>query len=262
MHLRRLPWKRNHFVQSSEPSEELAVLGELGCPSGIEEPRGGAAFGSGEDYRQAKVERTEEYLEAVQRGEAATARSRASGSASFGPKTRDVRRKQETALRTFQALRGEAAPPMATAPAIAGTGSGTLVSSMQVQQGMTAVRRQARMEAKHKRLRLAEDITQLQAFSRRLTAQMQEELFQLAPALLPLPTRFTALPSVALPVLRATTAAADSAVAIAAWAAAHSRTSNLQTALRRDALAWSTATAAPQRWDAGGCSSAMRFCVR
>ena len=184
-------------------------------------------------YQEAKRLRTQEYQRAERRGEAATQRHSVTGQASFGPKTRALRRKQVTrgrallygaAARAKAAAESAASVPAAIEPALA----------VDLSQHMSQLRKDVVSRAKARRAEDQELLAKLDEWRNSEGGACLETLLNLEPALAPLAGALHPVPQQGLLAFEWAPNNVDKATQVADLAASTSRRNNLLQALQAD----------------------------
>ena len=194
---------------------------------------GGGSFNFGAEYREAKERQTPEYLEAVRAGKAATQRAKATGAPAFGERTRATRRKQLSALTASRAATAQGRPGELSAAAnlIAGPHIGAVPN---LKEEMTLVRKETLQVRRQQHADKDRELQRLRTYVSDHQPALIEQLMTSLPDIGPLPLTFHLQPAPQMALLEFVPDFKKTAVQAAAWAASHSRESNLHTAFLRD----------------------------
>ena len=187
-----------------------------------------------EEYREAKRQRSAEYLQAEEIGRAATERHRDMGLPSFGPPPRTVRRSQ-TRLQPGTSLVSEQGALRPTAAMQVGEQPARLTfQDLDLDTALTKVRKEAMRVGRAKASAERASMRALQKFQEEHTGALHEACLAAMPDAAPFISDFKMIPHESLMVAEVALDPVDDAECVAEWASANARRSNLKAALLAD----------------------------
>ena len=185
------------------------------------------------EYRKAKEDQSAEYIRSLEVGAAATKKHREVGGPSFGEATRAIRRRRLTESMASQRLAGAAAPSSSTSVQLNPPENFLQALTGDFDQQLRQIRSGVRQESKLKRLVFSKTLEELQGFLDKNEAMVREKILSALPGAVPWASSLHLLPQVGMEVLEVAFDSVDKALAIASWASANSRSSNLKSTLEQ-----------------------------
>ena len=181
-------------------------------------------------YQDMKRKDPEQFRKLEAQGQAATAYHQQTGAASFGPSSREIRRKQLKRM-VAQSTPSQDLLPRGLLVSNSTVASGLSSTQVSVPEQLTDVRRQDRQQNAIKRQQLRGTALALLAFLEEEKARVLESVLSAMPDIMPWIPIMDVSPCASLHFLELTANTGPQAVRVASWAIEHARTCNLKSAL-------------------------------
>ena len=178
------------------------------------------------EYREAKEQRTPEFLQSSVIGEAATIKHRLSGFPSFGDEVRAIRRRRMTLNPAFHRGASSSIPGSSSQ---GDTWTAAVTESLKGQ--LQEVRREAANAARVQKQRWATFRLEIAGFLQEQRQEVFEKIFQAIPGALQLTNSMHPIPKVGMHVVEVSFDSVDKSATLAGWAMKNSRSCNLKATL-------------------------------